>query len=42
MKTGNNPSIAKDFSSRKKVIMTNHSAPDAISRHKIQAWRVAI
>jgi hypothetical protein len=39
MKTGNDPSTAKDFSGQKKVITTNDSTPAAVSRHKIQAWR---
>jgi hypothetical protein len=42
MKTGNDSSIAKDLSDQKKVITTNDFALVAISRHKIQAWRVAI
>jgi hypothetical protein len=42
MKTGNEPSTAKDFSGQKKVIMTYDSALATISRHMIQAWRVSI
>jgi hypothetical protein len=42
METGNDSSAIKDFSGQKKVITTNDSTPVADSRHKIQAWRVAI
>jgi hypothetical protein len=42
MEMGNDSSAAKDFSSQKKVITTNDFAPAVVSRHKIQAWRVAI
>jgi hypothetical protein len=42
MEMGNAPSTAKDFSGQKKVITTNDSALAVVSRHKIQAWRVAI
>jgi hypothetical protein len=37
METGNNSGAAKDFSSQKKVITTNDSAPVDVSSHKIQA-----
>jgi hypothetical protein len=36
------PSAVKDLSGQKKVITTNDCAPAVVSRHKIQAWRVAI
>jgi hypothetical protein len=42
METSNDTSAAKDFSGQKKIIMINDCAPIAVSRHKIQAWRVAI
>jgi hypothetical protein len=42
MEMGNDSSVAKDFSGKKKVIATNDSSPVIVSRHKIQAWRVAL
>ena len=41
MQTDNDPSSAEDFTSQKKVITRNNSAPAGVSRHKIQASRLA-